>query len=194
MKLAVREIQGNWDQGYSLDKHIVSSTPVGYNNYGHMQFDTLRTEVGEAVFQVKYRSDYSHVQPLAQAIIDGVGHALTDISFVSPMPASRPRQRQPVYEVAREVARLLGVPYVDSFIQKVKSTGAMKDLGGRADREEALRGCFAVNEGALNNGSWSILLVDDLYDTGASLEAVCDVIRQSAKIRRIFVVALTRRH
>lgn len=194
MQVAIKTIQGNWNQGFSLDKHIVRSIPVGYNEYGHMQFDTLRTEVGESVFQLKYRSDLSQVGLLAQAVVSSLRHALTGVDFVSPMPASKVRQTQPVYEVAREVARLLSVSYVDNFIQKVKSTGGMKDLGGRAERVEALQGCFSINDSALADGRWHVLLIDDLYDTGASLEAVCEAVRQSAKIGSVSVIALTRRN
>lgn len=194
MQVTIKMIQGNWNQGFSLDKHIVRSTPVGHNEYGHMQFDTLRTEVGESVFQLKYRGDLSQVVPLAQAVVSNLGRVLAEVDFVSPMPASKIRQTQPVYEVAREVARLLNVPYVDNFIQKIKSTGGMKDLGGRAERAEALQGCFSINDGALNDGRWHVLLIDDLYDTGASLEAVCEAVRRSGKIWAISVVALTRRH
>lgn len=194
MQVLIKTIRGNWNQGFSLDKHIVRSTPIGYNGYGHMQFDTLRTEVGESLFQLKYRGDLSQVRPLARAVVSNLGRALAGVDFVSPMPASKIRQTQPVYEVACEVARLLGVPYVDNFIHKIKNTGSMKDLGGRAERVDALQGCFSINEGALNDGRWHVLLIDDLYDTGASLEAVCEAVRQSAKIWAVSVVALTRRH
>ena len=49
MEVNVKEIYGEWDLGYSLDKHTVSSTPVGYNEFGHMQYDTTRSEAGEAL-------------------------------------------------------------------------------------------------------------------------------------------------
>ena len=68
MEVNVEQLQGNWDLGYSLDKHTISSTPIGYNAYGHMQFDTIRPEVGEALFQLKYRSDYDQVPIIASQI------------------------------------------------------------------------------------------------------------------------------
>lgn len=37
-----QEIEGNWQSGVALDLHTTSSTPVGYNEAGHMQFDTVR--------------------------------------------------------------------------------------------------------------------------------------------------------
>jgi len=44
MDVDIKRIDGVWTLGYSLDKHTISSTPIGYNEYGHMQFDTVRPE------------------------------------------------------------------------------------------------------------------------------------------------------
>ncbi|WP_204369077.1 hypothetical protein [Methylocucumis oryzae] len=46
----VKQIDGVWILGYSLDKHTISSVPIGHNEFGHMQFDTVRSEAGEALF------------------------------------------------------------------------------------------------------------------------------------------------
>jgi predicted amidophosphoribosyltransferase len=178
-----------WDCGISLDKHTISSTPIGPNEYGHMQFDTQRTAVGEAVFRLKYRDDYQQVGFLAQAVATALAGRRFD--RVIPMPASRQRTRQPVHEVARQVAALLGSTYTDEVLVKTWSTGMMKDLDGYEQRVKALAGCFSVN--APLEASCDVLVLDDLFDTGASLQAACTALRECASIRGISVVALTRR-
>ena len=40
-----------------LDKYTLSSIPIGRNEFGYMQFNTTRTEVGEALFRLKNRND-----------------------------------------------------------------------------------------------------------------------------------------
>lgn len=35
MAVNLRKIEGNWDLGYALDKHMLSSTFTGHNEYGH---------------------------------------------------------------------------------------------------------------------------------------------------------------
>jgi hypothetical protein len=52
LKVNIRNIAGNWDKGVALDKHTVRSIPKGSNESGHMQFDTIRSEVGEALYQL----------------------------------------------------------------------------------------------------------------------------------------------
>ncbi|MDF9618134.1 ComF family protein [Pseudomonas entomophila] len=179
-----------WDYGISLDKHIVSSVPIGPNEYGHMQFDTIRTALGEAVFQLKYRDNYKQVEFLAQSVAGALAGHRFDV--VLPMPASKQRPRQPVYEVAQRAAALLEAGYSEQTLEKRWSTGLMKDLAGYEERVKALAGCFTVNAN-LQPGS-DILVLDDLFDTGASLEAACTALREYASIRSISVVALTRRH
>ncbi|WP_454743956.1 hypothetical protein [Cupriavidus necator] len=53
MKTNLKQIFGNWDLGYALDKHTLRSTYIGDNEYGHPQFNTERSEPGEALFQLK---------------------------------------------------------------------------------------------------------------------------------------------
>lgn len=50
MKVELRRIHGPWRGGWVLDKHTISSTYMGDNQYGRPMFNTLRTEVGEASF------------------------------------------------------------------------------------------------------------------------------------------------
>lgn len=66
MEVRLKEIRGNWDQGYVLDKHSLGSVHVGYWESGRDRFETKRTEVGEALYQLKYRQDWNMVQPLAR--------------------------------------------------------------------------------------------------------------------------------
>lgn len=50
MNINLKQLVGNWDKGFALDKHVVSSIFIGYNEAGYPQYETLRTEVGEALF------------------------------------------------------------------------------------------------------------------------------------------------
>lgn len=100
MKVSLKQINGPWDQGWVLDKHMVSSTFLGNDDRGHPCFDNQRTEIGEATYQLKYQKDWNQVGPLAQAVATNVFPRLDQVGFVVPMPASNIRQRQPVTEVA----------------------------------------------------------------------------------------------
>ena len=192
MNIDIKEIKGAWTLGYSLDKHTTSSTPTGYNQAGHMQFDTVRPEAGEALFQLKYRSDYSQVQLIAQQMNVSFGVVFSSASLVIPMPASKQRTRQPVTEIAREFARLKGVPCYEDLLVKTSETPPMKDIPVREEKIAALMGAFTVYD-VLSNGINDVLIVDDLFDTGSSLEAATTVLKGYSKIRNIYVATVTRK-
>jgi predicted amidophosphoribosyltransferase len=191
MKTSVKQIFGNWDLGYSLDKHSISSVPNGTNAYGHMTFDTVRTEVGESVYKLKYRSDWEQVELLAAELAATVYPRFHDVGLVIPMVASTTRSRQPVDEVARALGKIVGRPCFENLMIKTPNGKSLKDLNSKQEKIQALQGTLSLNEGITNNGTWNALLVDDLYHTGASLEAACATLRTYRKIAKIYVATLT---
>lgn len=192
MDVNVREISGVWDLGYSLDKHTLSSTPVGYNEFGHMQFDTVRPEAGEALYQLKYRSDYSQVPIIARQLFESLNGCFLSSGLIVPMPPSKSRTRQPVTEIAREYARLKGVPCIENLLVKTSATPPMKDIESRDEKVEALMGAFTVYD-VLGSGVYDVLIIDDLFDTGSSLEAATNVLKAYSKIRSVYVATVTRK-
>ncbi len=191
MKVNIKQITGNWDLGYALDKHIISSVYLGDNEQGHAQFDTTRTDAGEAVYQLKYKRDYNQASGLAQAVYTNLCPRFGKIQLVIPMPASKVRVRQPVNEVAQHLAGLLGVNNFDGLLVKETGGKSLKDLHTREEKDEALHGRIRVVDTIDGTGRYSVLLLDDLHDSGASLTAACSVLRTYAKIGKIYVAALT---
>ncbi len=193
MNIDLHPLSGNWDNGFALHKHVLSSVPIGYNQSGYMQFDTTSSEPGEALYQLKYKGDFSQVAPLAQAICDHIVPALGQFAMVIPMPATKQRARQPVHEITKELSKLTGTFYADGLLLKsppVSGASEIKNLASKEEKVAALAQRFYLNENYLTNeGRWGVLLVDDKYDTGASLEAACGILRRYAKIGPIFVAA-----
>lgn len=192
MEVNVRQIYGGWDLGYSLDKHTISSTPIGPNEWGHMQFDTIRPEAGEALFQLKYRSDFTQVIVIASQMYQSLSEYFSSANLIIPMPASRQRSRQPVIEIARELSRLMNIPCYEKLLLKETVTPPMKDIATIEEKVQTLMDAFNIND-QLGEGLYDVLIVDDLYDTGSSLEAATNVLRQYSKIRNIYVSTVTRK-
>lgn len=194
MKTNVKKIDGNWDCGIVLDKHVLSSTYTGDNEYGKPTFDTTRSEIGEALYQLKYKGDWSKIPLLGSALAEAVTSSFGEVGFVVPMPPSNVRARQPVFELADAVGSALKIPvFKDMLIKQKSAIGAeqLKDLGSKEEKVAALKGRFALNKAITNKGLWDALVLDDLFDSGASMEAACCVLRPYEKIRKLCVAALT---
>ena len=192
MVVNLRKLEGNWDIGYALDKHMLSSVFTGHNEAGHPTFDNTRTQAGEAVYQLKYRQDWSQALRLATAVNKHVVPLLGKIGLIVPMPASTPRPRQPVTEVAVELGKLLDVNVFDNLLVKnATATPSLKNMNGKDEKVAALQGRFSISDGIAGEGKWNALLLDDLFDSGASMEAACSLLKTYAKIDKVFAVALT---
>lgn len=191
MKVAVKQLFGPWDQGWALDKHMLSSTYLGEDEYGHARFDNVRTEVGEATYQLKYKHDWNQVEPLARSLADNIYPKLANVGFIVPMPASTIRSRQPVTEIAEALGKIVGKPTFTDILRKANIGKALKDLNTKAEKVEAIGSSFSVNDEIDGNGPWNVLVVDDLFHTGASMEAACNVLRTYSKVRKIYMAALT---
>lgn len=194
MKIQLKKLEGSWDSGYALNKHTLSSDFIGYNEFGHPMFDTKRSEPGEALYQLKYRNDFSQVEPLAAQIKESLLPMFGSVGLIVPMPASTVRTRQPVDEIAKELSRIADIPVFDNLIIKApaqQGSPQLKNLNTRQEKDEALNGRFSINPAITNEGCWNALLLDDLFDTGATMDAVAKTLKTYKKIGNVYAASVT---
>jgi competence protein ComFC len=96
-----QKIRGNWRSGYALDFHTTSSTPIGENAYGHMQFDTVRPPVADLLYRLKYRNDESAVAEISAAAAAFLRQQGKGFDLLVPVPPSAVRRLQPVVLLAQ---------------------------------------------------------------------------------------------
>lgn len=194
MQVQIKKLEGSWDLGYALHKHTLSSTYLGDDEYGHPRFDTTRSEPREALYQLKYRSDWNQVAPIAAQLQATLLPLFEKIGLIIPMPASTVRARQPVDELATELGRITGIPVLDNIVVKSpapEGSPQLKNLHSREEKDAALQGRFSINPSITNDGCWNALLLDDLFDTGATMDAVCKALRTYNKINRVYAASIT---
>lgn len=101
-----------------------------------------------------------------------------------PVPLHRARLRQRGYdqalELARPLARALGLPVLGGALWRVRATAAQSMLDA-TQRRRNLEGAFAVYAGmALPQ---HVVLVDDVMTTGATLQAAARALRRAGVAR-----------
>ena len=192
MNTNIMRVSGNWELGYVLDWHVRSSNFIGDNEFGKPTFDTKRTEIGEAIFQLKYRQDQTKIEPLAETMVVNLKSVFQTASFVIPIPPSKNRATQPAVELARKVSEKMNLPFFENILLKKGTTPQMKDINTAKGRVDALMEYFYINDAITGSGSWDVLVIDDLYSSGASLSAATQVLRNYRKVRKIFVAAFSR--
>lgn len=183
------KIEGPWQDGYVLDRHVISSIPTGDPYY---PFDTKRTELGELLYQFKYAGKMDMLEPIVDVMEDFVRNRWqrpTILDFIVPAPPSITRSAQPVLALARELARRLGLRTCEDAFVKVKPTPPMKNIS-RPERRKILDA--AIQKGAGDIRGKSVLLLDDLTESGSTLCRGAEVLLNDGGASSVYVLALTR--
>lgn len=177
-----------WVEGYVLDYHTISSTPTADPYY---RFDTKRTDLGELLYRFKYRSAgttaLNDIVDTAEQFVLGWK---PPIECIVPAPASVTRAAQPVVEIARGLAGRLRLPVIEGAVVKVKTTAQMKNIDDWAERQRLL--AEAVQAEKHDVRGKSILLVDDLTESGSTLRRTAEVLLRDAGARAVYALVLTR--
>ena len=165
--LKARRIVGKWISGHALDLHTISSTHIGINEFGHDIFDTIRSELGELLYRLKYRADSSAGEEIVEAACGFLRPFRHRFDLMVPVPPSGKRCVQPVVLLATAIGEALNLPVVEC-VTTTRPATQLKGVMDRERREKLLEGLYAVDR-AVTRGK-SILLFDDLYRSGATDE------------------------
>ncbi len=138
--------------------------------------------VRPSIYRFKYggRKEYARCYAglVAQNLGDWISHIQPDV--IVPVPLHRKRLLKRGYNQAAlfadRLGRLTGIPVMPSLAVRVKNTRPQKRLD-YAGRQKNLKKAFKIrrNDVKLRH----VLLVDDIYTTGSTLDALTAVFRQA---------------
>lgn len=190
METNLIEVHGSWEEGYVLDRHTIHSEIVGHNSSGYPIWENTRSEVGEAIYQLKYQGNDEGVDELVKTMAEMIDAQFGEVDAIIPLPPSKARAVQPVSLLANAVADELGIDCIEDVLVKNGTTLQMKDLSSKEERMGALLGCFSVIDNL--DDVHDIVLLDDLFSSGSTMEAATLVLREYDKIDKIYVAAFTK--
>jgi ComF family protein len=105
-----------------------------------------------------------------------------DVDLVVPVPLHRTRHWRRGYNqaavIAREVARSLGASCAERLLERRRRTRSQARLPDKAARAANVAGAFSVRGGNVP-AAGHILLIDDVFTTGATLAACHDALRHA---------------
>jgi hypothetical protein len=186
-------LNGNWTKGFALDLHTTKSTLVGVDDLGQNKFDTLRPSIAEDLFQLKYRKNTGKIERITSqtAAFLEKHKAGWQLDIIIPVPPSdQTRQLQPVYELAKSLGKKCNLPVDFTILKKVKSTPELKGIDDAEQRREILKDAFDVEANSL--AGKDVLLFDDLFRSGETLQAATEAILEKGKARNVYVLTITK--
>lgn len=166
-----RKKEHNFNQGFSL-----------------FQYEDIR----ESLYRFKYsgRAEYARFYGEAAYRFYGTKLEALHADALVPVPLHFRKQLKRGYNQAEEFAtalsKLTGIPVEKHFVKRIKNTKPMKTVQG-LQRQNNLKSAFLItgNDVKLK----TIIIIDDIYTTGATIDAVSRVCRQ-AGIEKIYFLTV----
>jgi ComF family protein len=151
------------------------------------------------VHALKYEGRRSLADPLASLMRTRGGELLDGADWVVPVPLHPSRRRTRGFNQAADLARHLGVPLLPA-LRRVRATATQTGLPA-ARRHRNVRGAFDLARGSRLRpgrsaqlrmlGGSTVVLIDDVSTTGATLDA-CARVLKAAGVREVRALTAAR--
>lgn len=137
----------------------------------------------QVIHAMKYRPIYGLTRPLAHLLQHQFAAYWAEASpdVLVPVPLHRRRLRQREFDQALALARYLShqvhIPCQSDILMRQRHTESQVGLN-RTERDQNVRGAFDVRQPQSIQGK-TVLLIDDVYTTGATVKECARVLRQA---------------
>lgn len=148
--------------------------------------------VKNSIYRYKYRQkrEYAalYIEELAKVLVKRLPYWKPELLL--PIPVHKTRLRQRGYNQAALLAdglsRRFSIPVREDILVRRKKTRPQKELSVQ-ERRNNLRQAFAVNTSALT--AEAVVLVDDIYTTGATVDVAAELLKK-AGVSRVYFITL----
>lgn len=149
--------------------------------------------VAAGIYRFKYgnRREYALAWGEEMAYYLGDFIRSTGAEGLIPVPLHTSRLRQRGYNQAECLARAVGgcmnIPVYDKYVRRVRATRPLKLLTPR-ERQNNLKKAFIIGQNDVKLKV--VIIVDDIYTTGSTMDAIAEVLRD-AGTERIYFLTLS---
>lgn len=162
------------------------------NNYNNKNYNTLSFNVSDKVYPVNY---ISLREGAIKSLIDGykfqrekAAHKILaellftnfppqNDSIITTVPTSQSHKRERGYDhmklIAKKYARLSSVPFYEIIEGNRKYSQHQKNF---KDRQKLTQDIFSIKDGIKISKNTPIVLIDDIYTTGATMKATVNAL------------------
>lgn len=145
-----------------------------------------------ALYDFKYKNQRDYAVFFAECMAGSYGKTIAelDIDGLVPVPLHPHKRRVRGYNqaqlLAEELSKRLGIPVYKKQLIRTVETNPQKELNDR-ERMKNLKNAFQLGANAIKLEK--VLLVDDIYTSGATIEA-CTKVLSDAGAREVYYISV----
>ena len=153
------------------------------------EYETIK----ESVYRFKYEGRKEYAQFYGKELAKRFGEQLKEwkIDAIVPVPMHQEKVKNRGYNQALLIAQVLGnelnIPVRDEIVKRVRATSPQKKLNAK-ERQNNLKNAFKIGENDVKLNT--VVVVDDIYTTGATMDAVTECLK-SAGVGKVYCISLT---
>lgn len=146
--------------------------------------------IKDALFRFKYRGKREYSMVFAGELALYLGDFIKQIrpDALIPVPIHRKRRLERGYNQAAELAKALGkelaIPVYDNLVKRKVNTQPLKNMSPK-ERQNSLKKAFILSENVVKLST--VIIIDDIYTTGATIDAVAKVLLALGPMKIYFV-------
>lgn len=137
-------------------------------------------KIQQAIWSLKYENGRALAEPLGERLAAYFAGLAWPVDLIAPVPMHASRLAERGYNqaqlLAEQFAQQAGLPCAPHAVQRWRFTPSQVGLG-RAERLENVKDAFEADPSLVQNRT--VLLVDDVYTTGATLSTCADALLQA---------------
>jgi len=176
------------EQEYCYDcRNMVHRYDRGFGLWLHEQ------PVSTSIYQFKYHNQRRYGVLYAEELARCYGHMIKSWKpdLIIPIPLHKKRRRKRGYNqaavVSRELGKSLGIPMDETHLIRKVYTKPQRALGAQ-ERRKNLKNAFAVKAGFRSVSA--VLLVDDIYTTGNTMDAAAEALKKTG-VEKVYFLTIS---
>lgn len=168
---------------------------------GQVPFDQARSlyvyaePLTSGLHRFKYQRQTNLAPTLGALLSQGNPYSMEEVDWIAPVPLHIKRLRERTFNqallLARALQRASGRPLAPRILVRARPTPSQTGLKPK-ERDQNVQGAFSLSPGARASiKGKTILLVDDIYTTGATVKACARILRKGGA-KHVWVLTLAR--
>lgn len=176
------------EQEYCYDcknrKHYFKSGIAGFSHIG---------EIKKSIYKIKYKGKREYIDFYTEEIVKNFGKEVMDweCDGIIPVPLHKKRKLKRGYNqaeiIGKRISKMTGIKQYNDILVRVKNTKPQKELNDE-ERRKNLENAFKIKKNIVELKK--VILVDDIYTTGSTIDACAKVLLQNG-VEEVYYISLS---